>query len=718
MEFRKQNFSHLCREHFKDCTCPAGIVAMQQIQTLPFLLALPQNWPLVPVKGKAPYQKGWNSKQYDRLEILTELESGKATGVGLKLGNGLLAIDIDGESAAKLLGRLAGENSLADFSATTAWTSGRQGRKQCLFSVPEKDWCRIKYRRILTGVSGDDGKEECLEFRWTGQQSVLPPSIHPGTGKPYIWINNPLEIPPVSAPEWLIDLCENWHSEYVGDGELDLVRVPVRTQNLPILLSLPESWPLVPVAGKRPYQKGWNSKQYDRLEILTELQSGKATGVGLKLGNGLLAIDIDGESAAKLLVKLAGENSLADFSATTAWTSGRQGRKQCLFSVPEKDWCRLRKGLTRIGTGITGEDGKEEGLEFRWLGNQSVLPPSIHPTTNKPYIWLKNPLEIPPVSAPEWLIDLCENWHSEYAGAEELDLVRFPARLYAHFDRQIAVWLLARRSDISRRSHGGKCKGSGIGEFSLLAASRVLKRSKGHIRKLLGAAKKSGLIRNYKQKKDWVTVYYASLEKAIALTGIEQLGPIAAINIDDLANIHIIATEVEAQNLQRASLHRQQREEIEQIKAQGLDPGKTPTQIVKPIELHTCDYPARVLRKGDRFIYCDSEFRFYGGSQSAIAQSRGLSPATVSRHLSNGYRLVATPVRGYREELPPIVKKQLVEKLPLLKKMPSGLCLEDGLFSMHGDWWKPHCNVYLLDHRLVSARRRRVQIRVAIDKVS
>lgn len=489
------------------------------------------------------------------------------------------------------------------------------------------------------------------------------------------------------------------------------------TQNLPTLLSLPESWPLVPVAGKRPYQKGWNSKQYDRLEILTELQSGKATGVGLKLGSGLLAVDIDGESAAKLLVKLAGENTLAAFSQTTAWTSGRQGRKQCLFSVPEKDWCRLRN--LRIGAGIAGDDGKEECLEFRWTGQQSVLPPSIHPGTGKPYSWINNPLEIPPVSAPEWLINLCENWHSEYAGAEELDLVRFPARLFAHFGRQMSVWLLARRSDVSRLSNGGKCKGSGIGKFSLLAASRVLKRSPGHIRKLLGRAKKSGLIRHYCIKeKDLVTVYYASLEKAIALTGIEKLGPIAAINIDDLANIHIIATEVEAQYLQRASLHRQRLEEIEQMKVQGLDPGQTPTQIVRPIDLHTCDYPARVLGKGDRFIYCNSDFRFYGGSLVAIAWLLGLSPATVSRHLSNRYRLVAAPVRGYREELPPIVKKQLVEKLPLLKKMPSGLCLEDGLISMHGDWWKPHCNIYLLDHRLASARRRRARIRVAIDKVS
>jgi hypothetical protein len=67
---------------------------------------------------------------------------------------------------------------------------------------------------------------------------------------------------------------------------------------------IPYTWPLVPVCGKRPYRKEWTQKSYDRSEILAELQTGKATGVGLKLGNGLLAVDIDGESAAKLLLAL------------------------------------------------------------------------------------------------------------------------------------------------------------------------------------------------------------------------------------------------------------------------------------------------------------------------------------------------------------------------------------------------------------------------------
>ena len=116
------------------------------------------------------------------------------------------------------------------------------------------------------------------------------------------------------------------------------------------LSKIPDPWSLVPVVGKRPCKKNWVNKECSRSEILAELETGKATGIGLKLGNGLLAVDIDGESAGQLLLKLSGKNSLTDFFATTAWTSGRPGRKQCLFSVAQKDWSRPRN--LRIGTGL------------------------------------------------------------------------------------------------------------------------------------------------------------------------------------------------------------------------------------------------------------------------------------------------------------------------------------------------------------------------------
>ena len=172
---------------------------------------------------------------------------------------------------------------------------------------------------------------------------------------------------------------------------------------------------------------------------------------------------------------------------------------------------------------------------------------------------------------------------------------------------------------------------------------------------------------------------------------------------------------MESQNLQRSSFHLQRQEEIAQIKPGESSGLCTPMQLMTPT-LRPCDKLARVLGKSQRFIFCESGFKFYGGSQETIAQLRGLSPGTISRHLSNRYRLEASPVRGFRRGLPPIIKKQLVEHLPHLKNMPPKICLEEGLFSIGGEWWKPHCNVYLLDHRLVSARRRRGRIQAEIDK--
>lgn len=89
------------------------------------------------------------------------------------------------------------------------------------------------------------------------------------------------------------------------------------------LLTLPENWIIEPVCGKRPYRKGWTKSNVDRLSCLKDLESGKATGIGLKLGEGLLAIDVDGDGAANLLRELAGENSLQEFTQTVAWSSGR-----------------------------------------------------------------------------------------------------------------------------------------------------------------------------------------------------------------------------------------------------------------------------------------------------------------------------------------------------------------------------------------------------------
>jgi hypothetical protein len=75
-----------------------------------------------------------------------------------------------------------------------------------LFLIPEEYKNAIKTKKIKTGVIGDDGKGEQLEFRWTNLQSVLPPSVHPTTGS-YHWVKGCAmdETEIAIAPDWIIE---------------------------------------------------------------------------------------------------------------------------------------------------------------------------------------------------------------------------------------------------------------------------------------------------------------------------------------------------------------------------------------------------------------------------------------------------------------------------------------------------------------------------------
>ncbi|MDP8963781.1 MAG: DUF3987 domain-containing protein, partial [Cyanobacteriota bacterium] len=59
----------------------------------------------------------------------------------------------------------------------------------------------------------------------------------------------------------------------------------------------------------------------------------------------------------------------------------------------------------KFRTGITGDDGKGEQLELRWKGLQSVLPPSLHPTSGN-YFYLEGCAiqECEIALAPDWML--------------------------------------------------------------------------------------------------------------------------------------------------------------------------------------------------------------------------------------------------------------------------------------------------------------------------
>lgn len=151
---------------------------------------------------------------------------------------------------------------------------------------------------------------------------------------------------------------------------------------------------------KKPYPSNWQNMPLTLAEV-------DSKNIGLILGprgNGVCAIDFDGTTA----WSWADEHGIDRTTLNSvAWTSGKTDRCQMAFTVPEEYWpvLKTKKIVTKQPSNTGAGDG--EGFEFRWAGGQSVLPPSIHPDTKKPYQWLidaSNELQVIPDSVlTAWL---------------------------------------------------------------------------------------------------------------------------------------------------------------------------------------------------------------------------------------------------------------------------------------------------------------------------
>lgn len=154
------------------------------------LKRLPDDWGYVAVDGhKRAYQDNWPTNPLTKDQVATELRSGHAKAIGVLCGTpsgGLLFLDHDGKSASTLLS----DWGLPLSSLPRSWVvkSGRDGRMQIIYRVPEQYWDAIATRKYKTGVIDSDGKPEQVELRWNGCQSVVA-GAHPQTTG-YYWVPN------------------------------------------------------------------------------------------------------------------------------------------------------------------------------------------------------------------------------------------------------------------------------------------------------------------------------------------------------------------------------------------------------------------------------------------------------------------------------------------------------------------------------------------------
>ncbi|MCT7965172.1 bifunctional DNA primase/polymerase [Laspinema sp. D1] len=376
---------------------------------------------------------------------------------------------------------------------------------------------------------------------------------------------------------------------------------------------------------KQPQGLNWQKLPLTWEEVAGETACGILSGHG-----GFLAVDCDGEGAIARLTELFG----GSIPQTWAWSSGKPGRIQFGFVVPQE----LRDRFQKARYWEDLPDGSQ--LDFRWKGCQSVLPPSPHPETGA-YHWVNSPDDCAIAIAPEWLID--------YAIAlknRKLESVRLPARLYSVYRAPLKIWAFAQLA----------AKGSGRAEFSLEFAAGELQRSVSSIRRLLTQAMRLGLIRHFYTEGDRAIVYPYALKKIAKAAGLETLAEIAEIKYEDIKNLNIKCTEAIAAGLQRASLFAAK-------ESQRDIPEENRIKPINPLVNHAA-LGQRVLWLGPRFIGVSEKFVLWGASQSVIASHRGVSERTIQRHLSNTYRNQPSEVRGSRSDLEPINKAQICQRLP------------------------------------------------------
>jgi hypothetical protein len=177
-------------------------------------LQVNRSWRFVNIKPgtKVPWQQGWQTHPL-------ELENIYSESVGLVVGplsNGICAIDFDGIEAWEHFDKTFNKDILS--TQTVAFSSGKPYRLQLLFKVPEQYWDVLKKKVVNK-----------LELRWSGCQSVLPPSIHPDTKEPYIWLYKPSEYTVKDIPDYLL---EYWLDLVLKDyTKYDNVSVPQYTTN-------------------------------------------------------------------------------------------------------------------------------------------------------------------------------------------------------------------------------------------------------------------------------------------------------------------------------------------------------------------------------------------------------------------------------------------------------------------------------------------------------
>ena len=147
-------------------------------------------------KSKRPVQKSWQHQILLPSDLDTHFPDGHQFNLGLLLGTEVAdkcflgAVDIDFENDQELMSRVA-------LAFGTDEVPAKRGAKGITYFGRRSSAFK---KKIFTRKDGDL-KIGHIEILGAGQQTVIPPSLHPDTGEEYEWVGTPLtETPPLSLP--------------------------------------------------------------------------------------------------------------------------------------------------------------------------------------------------------------------------------------------------------------------------------------------------------------------------------------------------------------------------------------------------------------------------------------------------------------------------------------------------------------------------------------
>lgn len=175
------------------------------------------NWELVPVPygKKAPTEKGWNAQALlDTVEKVNGYFSrNPISNVGL-LHKWTVSVDIDHLKLFRKIMDDYGIDTHTLLKQGLEIRNGRENRAKAIFRIPADLAEKFQTKRAFSMKV--DGKQTTIfELRLgIGCQDLIPPSLHPDTGKHYEWVDKaPWEVEEIpELPKEFVAMLKDWPS--------------------------------------------------------------------------------------------------------------------------------------------------------------------------------------------------------------------------------------------------------------------------------------------------------------------------------------------------------------------------------------------------------------------------------------------------------------------------------------------------------------------------